>query len=282
MWDRPPLRGMGGRCRRAVRGERPEETPAPATGLTTERARPGTALAPAGAAGSRAGGWGGVWGKEHGQGCRHWGGARGGAWRGIGGGAGERGRWKRGWGRGWGRPGGGQEAQGRGCSGCLWRHPTYTETPQRSGAVTAFRQGGARKAGTGTAEHRAPGGGGGQGPLKHLGRTLSSPLRWGRVRTRPGPLPTDPALADPPGKPREAQHRKPPRVGVGSSQASVPPHPTPQRTKTGPLPVRHPSSPGRHRPPVLSDLDLCPCWSLGRERALAPKVQAPDLTQPHQ
>lgn len=92
------------------------------------------------------------------------------------------------------------------------------------------------------------------------------------MRTRPaGPLPTDPALADPPGKPREAQHRKPPRVGGRAGQPllrpRVPAAPHPTKDKDRPSPASAtPSSPGRHRPPVLSDLDLCPCWSLGRER----------------
>lgn len=123
-------------------------------------------------------------GEEHGHSQEGPGrGPGGGAWRGIRGRGWERGRWKRGWKRGWGRAWGGPEGGVRklrvgGYLGCLWRHPTYTETPAALWALTAFRQGGARKAGTGTAEHRAPGGGGGgrSGPLlKHLGRTLSSP-----------------------------------------------------------------------------------------------------------
>lgn len=101
-------------------------------------------------------------------------------------------------------------------------------------------------------------------------KDLVLPTRWGgRVRTRPaGPLPTDPALADPPGKPREAQHRKPPRVGGRAGQpllGPAAPHPTKDKDRPSPASAT-PSSPGRHRPPVLSDLDLCPCWSLGRER----------------
>lgn len=110
----PPWDGRG-RCRRGCRGERPEETPTPPRAPTTERARPGTALAPSWGGGIKGGrlGWG--WGKEHGHSQEGPGrGPGGGAWRGMGEGLGE-GPLEEGLGEGLGEGrGGGQEAQGRG------------------------------------------------------------------------------------------------------------------------------------------------------------------------
>lgn len=111
-----------------------------------------------------------------------------------------------------------------------------------------------------------------------MGRQGEDQARWAPPH-RPPPLPTHL------GSPEKPNGGNPQGWGVGQGQPLLRPRappPTPASTKGADLPSPAPaipSSPGRHHPPGLSDLDLCPREVLGTQGPSTRPHPPPPVTQ---